>query len=368
MNEPAETQYSSPGRSDAHQVTLIYLLLGTGWILLSDRIIHSWITSPALIEIASLTKGWLYVLVTTLLLNLLIHRLLARVQEAHEQKNKALRLADAQRLQEQECQRVHLEAVVELRTAELREAKAAAEAASAAKSAFLASLSHEVRNPLNAIIGTARLMRQPGLDAQQSRRIDRLETAAGHLLSVLDEVLDLSRIEAGKLVLDEKPLQLERIISEVIAMVEDSARSKGLELCCELDQLPDELIGDETRLRQALLNYAGNAVKFTTQGRIKLRARVLEQDGCSATLRLEVEDSGPGIEAGDLARLFTAFEQAGASDQRRTGSGLGLAITRQLARLMGGDAGAQSQPGQGSRFWFTARLGKRDQPAAAISA
>lgn len=362
MTEPAETRDSRPGRRDAHQVTLLYLLLGSGWILLSDRVIHSWISSPALIEIASLTKGWLYVLVTTLLLNLLIHRLLGRVREAHEQKHLALRQADARRLQEQERQRAQLEAVVALRTAELREAKAAAEAASAAKSAFLASLSHEVRNPLSAIIGTARLMRQPGLDAQQSRRIDRLETAAGHLLAVLDEVLDLSRIEAGKVVLEQVPLQLERLFGEVMAMVEDGARTKGLELCCELDPLPAGLIGDETRLRQALLNYAGNAVKFTEQGRITLRARVLEQDDSSALLRLEVEDSGPGIEAADLKRLFTEFEQAGGSEQRRAGSGLGLAITRKIARLMGGDAGAQSQPGQGSRFWFTARLGKRNPP------
>ena len=206
MNGRAETDSQIPGREDAHRVTLLYLLLGSGWILLSDRAIHSWISSPALIEIASLAKGWLYVLVTTLLLNLLIHRMLGRVRQAHEQKQLALHQASQERLQEQEKLRAHLEAMVERRTAELREAKAAAEAASAARSAFLASLSHEVRNPLNTIIGSAHLMRLGSLDAQQSRQLDRLETAAGHLLTLLDEVLDLSRIEAGKLVLDEKPL------------------------------------------------------------------------------------------------------------------------------------------------------------------
>ena len=368
MDEPAGSQDSCPGRRDAHQVTLLYLLLGSGWILLSDRAIHGWIRSPALIEIASLTKGWLYVLVTTLLLNTLIHRLLARVQQANEQKQQALRQADALRLQEQERQRAQLEAMVELRTAELREAKAVAEAASAAKSAFLASLSHEIRNPMNAIIGTARLMRLSELDEQQSRRLGRLETAADHLLAVLDELIDLSRIEAGKVVLEQKPLDLERLLNEVMAMVEDNVRAKGLELACEHEPLPEDLVGDDTRLRQALLNYAGNAVKFTDQGRITLRARVVEQDDSAARLRLEVEDSGPGIAAGDLERLFTEFEQAGSSLQRSAGSGLGLAITRRIARLMGGDAGAQSQPGQGSCFWFTARLAKRGSEPGQISA
>lgn len=364
MTTSLATDDRTLGRDDTQRVTLIYLLLGSGWILLSDRIIHAWITSPALIEIASLTKGWLYVLITTLLLNVLIHRLLARVQEAHDQKHQALRQADAARLEEQERQRAQLEAMVELRITELREAKAAL----AAKSAFLASLSHEIRNPLSAMIGTARLMRLAGLDAQQSKRLDRLETAADHLRAVLDKVLDLSRIEAGKLVLEEQPVQPDRIVGEVLAMVEDNARSKGLELCCELEPLPGDLVGDETRLRQALLNYASNAIKFTESGQVTLRARLLEQDHSGATLQLEVEDSGPGIAALELERLFTEFEQASGSLQRQGGSGLGLAITRRLARLMGGEAGAQSQPGSGSRFWFTARLRKREQPATTFSA
>ena len=245
MTTSLATDDRTLGRDDTQRVTLIYLLLGSGWILLSDRIIHAWITSPALIEIASLTKGWLYVLITTLLLNVLIHRLLARVQEAHDQKHQALRQADAARLEEQERQRAQLEAMVELRITELREAKAAL----AAKSAFLASLSHEIRNPLSAMIGTARLMRLAGLDAQQSKRLDRLETAADHLRAVLDKVLDLSRIEAGKLALEEKPVQPDRIVGEVMAMVEDRARGKRLELCCEIETLPGDLMGDDTRLR-----------------------------------------------------------------------------------------------------------------------
>lgn len=307
-------------------------------------------------------------LATTLLLNVLIHRLLARIQEAHDQKHQALRQADAVRLEEQERQHAHLEVMVEHRTAELREAKTAAEAALAAKRAFLASLSHEIRNPLSAMIGTARLMRLAGLDAPQSKRLDWLETAADHLLAMLDQVLDLSRIEAGKLVLEEKPVQLDRIVGEVMAIVEDSARSKGLELCCELETLPGDLMGDDTRLRHALLNFASNAVKFTESGQVMLRARVLEQDHSGATLQLEVEDSGPGIAALELGRLFTEFEQADSSLQRHAGSRLGLAITGRLARLMGGDAGAQSQPGKGRRFWFTARLRKLEQPVATLSA
>ena len=234
MNGPAETDRSPPGRCDAHRVTLLYLLLGSGWILLSDRAVHGWISSPALIEIASLAKGWLYVLVTTLLLNMLIHRLLARVQQAHEQKQQALRQAEALRLQDQQRQRAHLEAMVERRTAELREAKAAVEAALAARSHYLASLSHEIRNPLDAIIDNARLLRQPGLDAQQSHRLDQLESAAGHLLAGVNQLLDLSRIEAEQLVLEEKPARVDRIVTEAREMVEDSARARGLALRCEL--------------------------------------------------------------------------------------------------------------------------------------
>ena len=277
------------------------------------------------------------------------------------------RLAEARRsaaeitAHQAELVRAHdqLEAQVEERTRELAVAKSAAEAASVAKSAFLANMSHEIRTPLNAITGMSQLIRRSGVDAQQSQRLDKLEAASRHLLSIVDAVLDLSKVEAGKLTLDEGPVNLHDLVSGVISMVGDRAAAKGLRLLSDVPAEPVHLLGDATRLQQALLNLASNAVKFTAQGEVTLLAGVQEQDDVHAVLRFEVVDTGVGIAPDVLPRLFTAFEQADNSTSRQYGgTGLGLAITQRLARLMGGDAGVQSEPGEGSCFWFTARLKK----------
>ncbi|MEY4749434.1 MAG: hypothetical protein RIQ60_1648 [Pseudomonadota bacterium] len=258
---------------------------------------------------------------------------------------------------ELERHRHELEELVEERTLELSRAKAAAEAANVAKSAFLANMSHEIRTPLNAITGMAHLIRRAGLTSKQGQQMAKLEAANKHLLGIIDAVLELSKIEAGKFALEEIEVSFSTLLGSVVAMLQDRAHAKHLQLSTQVCSLPPHLLGDPTRLQQALLNYAANAVKFTDAGQVTLSVSCLEQDEHTALLRFEVQDTGVGIEPEALPRLFTAFEQADNSTTRRYGgTGLGLAITRKFAQLMGGDAGAQSTPGVGSTFWFTARL------------
>ena len=259
--------------------------------------------------------------------------------------------------QQREKYRRHLEAEVQLRTADLVQARDAAEAANRAKSAFLANISHEMRTPLNAITGMAYLMRRSGLPARQAEQLDKLDQASNHLLNIINAVLEVTKIEAGKMVLIEEPLRIERIVGDVANLLQASVAAKGLNLQIRLATLPDNLLGDATRLEQALLNYANNAVKFTESGRVTLSVEVQEQDAASALLRFTVSDTGIGISPEAMSRLFALFEQAdNATTRKYGGTGLGLAITRRLAQLMGGDAGADSTPGVGSTFWFTARL------------
>ena len=244
-----------------------------------------------------------------------------------------------------------------------------AEEATRAKSAFLATMSHEIRTPMNAIIGMAHLVRKRGISPEQVEYLDRIDIAANHLLSVIDDILDFSKIEAGKLALEQVPVNIESLVGNVASILAPKAHGKGLALMVESQRLPWSLTGDPTRLSQALLNVANNAVKFTDKGRVIIRVRGLEESRDHLVLRFEVEDTGIGITPEQLVRLFSAFEQADGSTTRAYGgTGLGLVITRRLAQLMGGDAGADSTPGQGSTFWFTARLAKAEPGAQTVSA
>jgi two-component system sensor histidine kinase/response regulator len=233
------------------------------------------------------------------------------------------------------------------------------EQASRAKSAFLANMSHELRTPMNAIMGMSGLALRKATDPALIDQLGKIGDASQHLLSVINDILDLSKIEAEKLELEETGVRIESIIANVASMLAERLRAKGLELVVEAQPLPPNLRGDPTRLQQAVLNYATNAVKFTERGRITLRVLPVEEAESSVLLRFEVQDTGAGIAPEVQSRLFASFEQADSSTTRmHGGTGLGLAITRKLAQLMGGDAGVQSVPGTGSTFWFTARLGK----------
>ena len=243
----------------------------------------------------------------------------------------------------------------------------AAESASLAKSAFLANMSHEIRTPLNAITGMAHLMRRAGVTPEQSTRLDKIESAGNHLLDIINAVLDLSKIEAGKFSLESVDVRIDALMANVATMVSERARAKNLPIVTEVSMPSYRLAGDPTRLQQALLNYAANAVKFTEQGSIVLRCRIESENAQSVLIRFEVQDTGIGIAAEAMPKLFGTFEQADNSMIRKYGgTGLGLAITKKLAELMGGDAGVQSTPGKGSTFWFSARLKKTDDRVSPI--
>jgi PAS domain S-box-containing protein len=264
--------------------------------------------------------------------------------------------------------RHHLEDLVLRRTAEAEAARAQADAANRAKSSFLANMSHEIRTPMNAIVGLTYMMRQESPNDTQRQRLDKIDAAARHLLGLINDILDISKIEAGRLELEETDFDLAGILDNIRAFIAEPAQAKGLIVEIDGDAMPRALRGDPTRLRQALLNYASNAVKFTERGGIFIAAKLLEDDGATLRARFEVRDTGIGIAADKLPGLFEAFTQADTSTTRRYGgTGLGLAITRRLAEMMGGEAGAESTLGEGSLFWFTARLrhGRATPPEAA---
>lgn len=253
--------------------------------------------------------------------------------------------------------REHLSELVDARTTELVAAKQAAESATVAKSGFLANMSHEIRTPLNAIVGLTQLMKRSVVSPDQAEHLSQLEVAADHLLGIVSAILDLSKIDADKFTLVEAPVDVADVVRDVAVMISDRAAAKGLRLIVDAPADYVCVEADATRLRQALLNYASNALKFTPSGTITLRHRVEQEDDERLSLRFEVEDTGIGIAPEAVPRLFTAFEQADRSIMPSYGgTGLGLAITRKLAQMMGGHAGVDSTPGQGSRFWFTVRL------------
>ena len=244
--------------------------------------------------------------------------------------------------------------------------RAAAEAATQAKSVFLANMSHEIRTPMNALLGTARLMRRAGLPPAQAAQLDRIHGAGEHLLGVINDILDISKIEAGKFALEDQEVDVDEVLSRVTVLLADRTQAKGLGLKVDSGHPACHLRGDPTRLTQALLNFANNAVKFTARGTVTIRSRAQEETADIVLLRFEVQDTGIGIRPEPMSRLFSAFEQADNSTTREYGgTGLGLSISRHLARLMGGEAGATSTPDVGSTFWFTARLQKCAAPTLA---
>jgi two-component system sensor histidine kinase/response regulator len=232
-----------------------------------------------------------------------------------------------------------------------------AETANRAKSAFVANMSHEIRTPLNGILGLAYLLARDARDALQRERLAKIGEAGQHLLRIINDVLDLSKIEAGKLTLEEADFSLDSLLSGACDMVGERAQAKGLELVVDTDHLPQRLRGDPTRLSQMILNLLANAVKFTDSGWVRLKGDLLDDRDGRVKVRFEVHDTGPGISAEGQAALFNAFQQGDNTTTRRFGgTGLGLSLTRNLAAAMGGEVGVVSAPGAGSTFWFTAWL------------
>ncbi|MBL8487882.1 MAG: response regulator [Rhodocyclaceae bacterium] len=244
---------------------------------------------------------------------------------------------------------------------ELIEARDAAEAASRAKSTFLANMSHELRTPMNAIIGLTGLAKRHADNPRLLDHLEKVEQASRNLLGIINDILDISKIEAERMTLEQVDFRLGEVLENLVSLIGHKARTKGLELTIDLppDLMALPLTGDPLHLGQILLNLAGNAVKFTSTGSVAIQAAIVEDHGQEATLRFEVRDTGIGIRAEDQQRLFTAFEQADGSMTRKYGgTGLGLAISKRLVQLMGGRIGVDSAPGQGSRFWFSVRLRK----------
>jgi len=247
---------------------------------------------------------------------------------------------------------------------ELSEAREAAEAANKAKSQFLASMSHEIRTQLNEILGFARILRrQPGLIKEQIDGLETIQQCGEHLLSLINEILDLAKIEAGRMELDEHAFSLPRLLPSLVAIFQQRTREKGLRLSSELDEtLSDSVYGDERKLRQVLINLLGNAVKFTEAGEIVLRVTASAQ-----ALRFEVRDTGPGIAPERLNDLFQPFTQLGDSTKAREGTGLGLALARKFVELHGGRIWVTSEIGKGSTFTFSLLKDPRQQPNAATA-
>ena len=262
----------------------------------------------------------------------------------------------------------HAEAALTRTNEALARSRDEAESANRAKSAFVANMSHEIRTPLNGILGLAYLLARDPRDDQQRDRLAKIGDAGQHLLQIINDVLDLSKIEAGKLTLEETDFSLDPLLSTACDMVGERAQAKGLELVVDTDHLPQRLRGDPTRLSQMVINLLSNAVKFTERGWVRLKGDLLDDRQGRVLVRIEVQDTGPGIAPARQAELFNAFEQGDNTTTRRFGgTGLGLSLTRNLAAAMGGKVGLESTPGVGSTFWFTAWLSHAARPDEAAT-
>ena len=282
-------------------------------------------------------------------------------QIEREMQNEALRQSQAE--VQEAVQRYadlndRLETIVATRTADLIAATQVAESASRAKSNFLSHMSHEMRTPMTAIVGFAEVLQKQISDSWQRELADEVLDASHHLMQIINDMLDITRIEAGKLALENIDFDLGKTLAEIRVIVGTSAAAKGLAFSITIEAgVATGLHGDPRRLSQILINFLNNSIKFTARGAVSLTVRAGHGDSRDAMLRFEVTDTGMGIDPAVQASLFAPFAQADESLNREHGGlGLGLAISRQLAQLLGGEVGCDSAPGKGSTFWLTTPL------------
>jgi len=269
-----------------------------------------------------------------------------------------------QMAQQLQHERNTLQSRIEEATHELREKKEEAEHANLEKARFLANMSHEIRSPMNSVLGMAQLALKTETNPRQRDYLEKINSSGEHLLGIIDDILDFSRIDAGKLNIETIDFELDRVTQNLVNLAGWKTSEKGIKLTLDIDPgIPRILRGDPLRLSQILINFVNNAIKFTGQGEIIIRARKIEESENDSLLHFEVQDTGIGMTQKEMAGLFQMFRQADSSTSRKYGgSGLGLAISKGLAELMGGEVGVESEAGKGSTFWLTLRLGKGSMP------
>ncbi|MCK9469501.1 MAG: ATP-binding protein [Porticoccaceae bacterium] len=354
-NLPFQRAASSswPLRSRAWAITAIYALIAILWIYFSDRTLVLLVDDPDTFSRWSTYKGAIFVAVTAVLLMILIWRAFHALEQAYD----ALREMNE-----------GLELQVTLRTRELENALVRAEAADRLKSAFLATMSHELRTPLNSIIGFTGLLRQelPGpLNSEQEKQLGMVYSSAGLLLDLINDILDLSKIEAGQLPLKSEIFPVRNSLERVLASIAPQAASKGLVVINEISPALSTMYSDRRRVEQIALNLLNNAIKFTNRGSITLQATLVKDPVPS--LQLVVRDTGIGIKAEDQALLFLPFSQVDSGLTRQhEGTGLGLAICRRLTELLGGSISVNSQWQQGSEFSVVLPLKLPPQPPSSL--
>ncbi|MGB0127682.1 MAG: ATP-binding protein [Rhodocyclaceae bacterium] len=344
------------------QALLMWILAcaATGAVLIAFRGEKLAVIHPSVFEASVILLSFSLVLLRCLLLG--YYSTMLRVRLFRDNLELTDHIAERQRMQaELELHRQHLEDLVKERTMALSIAKEAAESASRAKTAFLATVSHELRTPLNGILGFTSLADWRATDAEQKEHLQKVVRASSELLAMIESILDFTLTESNRLTLEQSTFRLGDVLDNAASLQASRAAEKGLQFALKSDAalVALQVTGDPGRLRQVILELTGNAIKFTDHGSVRVSAEVVEQAGTDIVVGFEVRDTGIGLSAEERSRLFRPFEQADSSSTRRFGgTGLGLAICRQLVQLMGGDIAVESEPGRGSTFRFTVRLGK----------